>query len=76
MTCKGVNSVGGQAVATSPRPGYVSPIQPAEIATGRFNCWLEKTSCDHHAVIAQASALMRAHQRVSEADHVLNRQAH
>jgi hypothetical protein len=76
MTCKGVNSVGDHAVATSPRPGYMSPIHLAQTATGRFNRWLEKASCDHRAVIAQASALMRAHQSVCEAVHVLNRQAH
>jgi hypothetical protein len=76
MICKGVNLVDGHAVATSTGPGYMSLSRRAESATGRFNCWLEKTSCDHLAVIAQASALMRAHRRVSKVDDLLNRQTH
>lgn len=76
MTCKGVNFVGGHAVATSPGPGYMSLKRHAEMASGCFNCWLEKTSCEHNAVIAQASALMCAHQRVSKVDDVLSQQAH
>jgi hypothetical protein len=76
MTCKGVNPVGDRAVAMSSGPGYMSLNQPAEMVAGRFDCWLEKTSCDHRAVVAQASALMLAHQRVNRSDGVLNRQAH
>jgi hypothetical protein len=76
MASKGLNPVGDHAVAKSSGQEHISLNQSAEMATGCFNCWLEKTSCDHHSVIAQASALMRAHQRISKVDGVLNRQAH
>jgi hypothetical protein len=76
MTCNIVNSVGDHSVPANPGPANTSHIQSAEKTAGCFNCWLEKTSCVHHAVIAHASALMRAHRRVTKVDGALNRQAH
>ncbi len=60
----------------SQKAGTMSFTQRAEMAAGCFTYWLEKTSCVHHAVIAQASALRRAHQRVSKSGQLLFRQAH
>jgi hypothetical protein len=74
MKCKSATPV-ARHPAESSRVGYMDFTQRTEMATGCFICWLEKTSCDHHAVIAQASAMMRAHQRVSKSDEVLIRQA-
>jgi hypothetical protein len=62
--------------AESHKAGSMSFTQHVEMAAGCFTCWLETTSCDHHAVIAQAAALMRVHQRVSKTDELLFRQAH
>lgn len=76
MSYKDGNPGGGYAVATSPRQGHLSLTQRAENTTGRFDCWLETTSGKHRAVVAQASAVMRAHQRVSKAGDALNRRTH
>lgn len=35
------------------------------VASDGFDIWWQKTSAMHTAVVAQASALMRAHRRVS-----------
>jgi phage-related tail protein len=40
--------------------------QPNPAADG-FETWWQKTFAQHSAMVAQASALMRAHQRVSAA---------
>jgi hypothetical protein len=74
MICYCANPVCGQAVAMSSAIRTMSLNAQAEITPGRFRCWLQKTSCEHNAVIEQASALMRTHRRTNKVDSQPNRQ--
>ena len=76
MICKYVQAVNSPEGITDFLPKNMSLTQPEETFPGRFNCWMEKTSFDHHAVMAKASALISAHRRGSESEGIMNRQAH
>jgi hypothetical protein len=66
MICKSVNLVIRHAVVAVKGQAHLGLNSRTEFAIGRFNCWLEETSCAHNAVFEQASALMHAHQSVSK----------
>jgi len=76
MTWKAVNPGEGYVATTTPETGYIPHTPHPEMAAGRFNSWLEKTSWDHRKITAQAEALMLAHQGISKPDDVSNRHSH
>jgi hypothetical protein len=65
--CQGFNPQGVQLFATRKKLNdrYVHPNHNA--AADGFDVWWQKTFALHTAVVAQASALMRAHRRVNSA---------
>jgi hypothetical protein len=76
VTSKHINHVGDYMLDANLELENAGLNRSADMAMGRFDCWLEKTACNHHLVVAQASALMRVHQRISTNDCAMNRRTH
>ena len=65
MAYQGMNPPGDIHFATRKDPSGRQLHPVLNLAADGFDIWWNKTFAQHTAVVAQASALMRAHQRVS-----------
>ena len=76
MAFQGVNStIGGRIAPTNtPNSTKIRPVHDA--ANDGFNIWWQKTAAQHTAVVAQASALIRAHRRFNSVDEACIGQTH
>jgi hypothetical protein len=67
MTYQGINPSGEEPFTAQNKPSRTRSQPDLNLAADGFDLWWEKTFAQHTAVVAQASALMRAHRRVSSA---------
>jgi len=63
MAYQGINPTGDIPFATQKRLGEKRSHPDLSLAADGFDIWWKKTFAQHTAVVAQASALMRAHRR-------------
>jgi len=67
MTYRGINQAGDISFVARNKPNERQLHPDPNLAADGFDMWWNKTFAQHTAVVAQASALMRAHLRVSSA---------
>ena len=65
MVYQGFNPPGDTLFAARRRPNDKQLHPDLDLAAEGFDIWWKKTFAQHAAVVAQASALMRAHRRGS-----------
>jgi len=65
MAYQGINPTGDITFTTQKAPSEKQSHPDLSLGADGFDIWWNKTFAQHTAVLAQASALMRAHRRVS-----------
>ncbi len=65
MAYQGFNPAGDLHFTARNKPSDKQFHPDLKVAADGFDVWWNKTFAQHAAVVAQASALMRAHRRVS-----------
>jgi len=65
MAYRRFNTTGDIPFATQKKQGEKQSHPDLNLAADGFDIWWNKTFAQHTAVLAQASALMHAHRRVS-----------
>jgi hypothetical protein len=65
MAYQGFNTTSNIPFVTQMKPSETQSHPDLSLGADGFDIWWNKTSAQHAAVLAQASALMCAHKRVS-----------
>ena len=76
MAYQGYNPPSDMPFAGRYKPSEKQCHPDLDRAVDGFEIWWKRTFAQHTAVVAQASALMRAHRRVSSVDEVCIEQDH
>jgi len=76
MAYQGINQAGDIPFTARQKPSEKRLHPDLNLTADGFDIWWKKTFAQHTAMVAQASALMRAHRRVSSVSEARIGQAH